>query len=114
QLNAGEALVCDRQGYVVEGLSSNLVIEHNQQLITPGPHPAAVSGVGLAWLKQQLGDLLIERSFHWDELQPSDAIWVINSVAGIRSVTRLDGQARLGSSHLDDPIQRWKQLFGFV
>ena len=109
-----EALVCDDQGFVVEALSSNLVIEQNRELIAPGPHPAAVAGVGLNWLRQQSGQALIERPFHVDELQPEDSIWVINSVAGVRPVLRLDGRARPAGTLLDGSILNWKKLFGLV
>lgn len=114
QQGAVEALVCDDRGLIVEGLSSNLVIERNGELIAPGPHPAAVSGVGLNWLRRQLGQALTERPFHIDELQPEDSIWVINSVAGLRPVLRLDGHARPVAALLDGPILNWKKLFGLV
>ena len=114
QQGVSEALVCDDQGFIVEGLLSNLIIERNGELIAPGPHPAAVSGVGLNWLRRQLGQALIERPFHIDELRPEDSIWVINSVAGIRPVLRLDGHARPVVALLDGPILNWKRLFGLV
>ena len=106
-----EALVCDDAGFVVEGLSSNILIEQGGELISPGSHPAVVAGVGLAWLKEQPDVDLIERPFSVDELSDDAAIWVINSVAGLRAVTQLDGQVRKTGKALEKPIQRWRELF---
>ncbi|MEM1080571.1 MAG: aminodeoxychorismate lyase [Pseudomonadota bacterium] len=111
QQGVREALVCDRDGWIVEGLSSNLVLEQGDALIAPGPHPAAVHGVGLRWLQQALGDRLQLRPMHRSELAASDSIWVINSVAGIRPVASLDGEPRPIGRALRQPQRAWHQLF---
>jgi 4-amino-4-deoxychorismate lyase len=90
---ADEALVLDPDGYLAEALTGNLVVVRDTELIAPGPHPAAVAGVGLAWLRARAGGALVERPVRADELGPDDAIWVINSVQGPCPVRRLDGRA---------------------
>ncbi|NKI34483.1 aminodeoxychorismate lyase [Wenzhouxiangella sp. XN79A] len=104
-----EALVVDRDGCLVEALTGNLVIERDGRLIAPGPHPAAVDGVGLAWLRAAAGDALEQAGFRTDQLQPDDAIWVLNSVAGIRPVARLDGAARPTGRTLRAWQRRWAE-----
>lgn len=108
---AQEALVSDQEGWLVEGLSGNIVLHHGGQLIAPGPHPAAVWGVGLDWLRALLKCQLSERPFHRDELQPDDSIWVINSVQGVRLVHQLDGHLLPPSTALDPAITAWNTLF---
>jgi 4-amino-4-deoxychorismate lyase len=89
---ADEALVLDPEGRIVEGLASNLVVVRDGALIAPGPHPAAVAGVGLQWLRRRAQGALEERPMRADALRSDDAIWVINSVQGPCPVRRLDGR----------------------
>lgn len=88
---ADEALVTDSGGRLVEALNGNLVVVRGGRLIAPGPHPAAVAGVGLEWLRTVAGSALVERDMRRAELEPGDAIWVINSVRGPCPVRSLDG-----------------------
>lgn len=105
-----EALVLDQANRLVEALAGNLVIERKGRLVAPGPHPWAVAGVGLAWLRREAGAELEERPFGRAELEPGDAIWVLNSVQGIRPVVRLDGEAREPGRTLHDWQRRWVEL----
>ena len=107
QAGADEALVLDSSGGLVEALTGNLVIEREGRLIAPGPHPAAVAGVGLGWLRETAGDALDERPIDAEELRETDAIWVINSVQGFRPVALLDGNARRSGTHL----REWQSLW---
>lgn len=102
-----EALVVDSEGWVVEALTGNLVIERDGHLLGPGPHPAAVEGVGLAWLRDAADGAFEEVDFRAAELRSSDAIWVLNSVVGIRPVARLDGMARPPGELLRGWQRRW-------
>lgn len=104
---ADEALVMDGDGMLVEALTGNLVIERDGTLIAPGPHPGAVAGVGLGWLRRAAGTSLLEHPMARDELKESDAIWVLNSVQGFRPVATLDGRTRRAGSLLRDWQQRW-------
>lgn len=105
--DADEALVLDPDDALVEALTGNLVIVRGGELIAPGPHPAAVAGVGLAWLRQVASGRLEERPMGLHELRSDDAIWVINSVSGIRPVARLDGRDRPLGAGLADWQRRW-------
>ncbi|PKL95367.1 MAG: aminodeoxychorismate lyase, partial [Gammaproteobacteria bacterium HGW-Gammaproteobacteria-8] len=87
-----EALVLDAQGRLVEALHGNLVLVRDGQLIEPEPHPAAVAGIGLAWLRQQAGSRMQRQALRRDQLRPGDSIWVINSVRGPIAGCSLDRQ----------------------
>jgi len=104
---ADEALVLDRDGALVEGLHCNLVIERGDQLLAPGPHPSAVAGVGLAWLRDRAGDDLVEQPLSADALKPSDSIWVINSVQGPIPARSLDGRAL----QIGPLLRQWQRIW---
>lgn len=102
-----EALVLDRHGRLVEALLGNLVVVRGDALIAPGPHPAAVAGVGLEWLRRRAGADLIERAMGVDELEESDGLWVINSVQGPCPVRCLDGRPR----NIDGVVRKWQDAW---
>lgn len=104
-----EVLTIDSDGRWIEALTGNLVIERQGALLEPRLHPAAVEGVGLAWLRGCAGDRLNIVDFHAEELRPDDAIWVLNSVLGIRPVAHLDGQKRTAGSTLLAWQARWRE-----
>ncbi|MCA1778977.1 MAG: aminodeoxychorismate lyase [Xanthomonadaceae bacterium] len=107
QQSADEALALDHSGAIVEALTGNIVIVRSGRLIAPGPHPAAVAGVGLQWLRERAGQALQERPFRQHELQTADSLWVINSVAGLRPVATLDGRVLPLSEVLSEWQQAW-------
>ena len=102
-----EALVVDGRGRLVEALTGNLLIERTDRLLAPTLHPGAVEGVGLGWLKSMAGPALETVDLEVEGLQPDDAIWVLNSVLGIRPVARLDGAVRPPGRTLRRWQQRW-------
>ena len=106
---AEEALVLDADGMIVEGLAGNLVVVRDRQMIAPGPHPAAVAGVALEWLRRAAGPDLLERPFAAAELGRDDALWVINSVQGPRRVCTLDGHGLATDELLGKWRQRWRE-----
>lgn len=106
---AGEALVLDSAGLIVEGLAGNIVVVREGRLIAPGPHPAAVAGVGLEWLRRHADSKLIERPFAAAELTRDDALWVINSVRGPCPVCALDGRALVRDERIPEWRQRWQK-----
>jgi 4-amino-4-deoxychorismate lyase len=105
---ADEALVRDPDGWIVEGLNANLVVVRANRLLAPGPHPAAVAGVGLAWLRQRAGADWSERPMRADELEPGDSIWVINSVTGPLPARCLDGRPLPRDAAIEDWQSAWR------
>ena len=101
-----EGLVLDPEGRIVEGLAGNIVVERGGRLIAPGPHPAAVAGVGLAWLRQR-AEALIEREMRADELRSSDRLWVINSIQGPCPVRNLDGRP----IEIEGVVRQWQDAW---
>lgn len=106
QIGADEAVMLDNQGRVVEAISSNLLIELNGAIISPLAD-SGVDGVGLAWLRARLGDVIETAVLSERDLQAADAITVINSVAGIRPARSLDGR-RLNPG---SGCRLWQQLW---
>jgi len=104
-----EALVSDAHGALVEALNGNLVVVRDGTLIAPGPHPAAVAGVGLEWLRRVAGSALAERRMRRDELEPDDAMWVINSIRGPCPVRSLDGRELKHDSVIGPMQARWHE-----
>lgn len=102
-----EAVVLDPEGRMVEALHGNLVLVRDDQLVELKPHPAAVAGVGLEWLRGRAGDDLIRLDLKRDQLRASDSIGVINSVRGLISGRSLDG-APLGDHPL---IRHWQRIW---
>lgn len=83
-----EAVLLDQRGCMVEAISSNLLLVRQERLLAH-PRPA-VSGVGLKWLKQQAGAEIVEQALPYTRLDECSEVLVINSVAGIRPVIRID------------------------
>jgi 4-amino-4-deoxychorismate lyase len=104
---ADEALLLDHGGRLVEAVSSNIVARVDQRWITPPLERAGVRGVGLRWLSSR--DQLDLESAEIDagQLDRLEALVVINSVAGIRPVIRLDDV----SLPVDPEIRRWQRLW---
>ncbi len=106
---ADEAMVLDADGMIVEGLAGNLIVVREARMIAPGPHPAAVAGVGLEWLRRAAGSDLVERPFGAAELGREDALWVINSIRGPCRVRTLDGRRLATDEILAKWQKRWRE-----
>lgn len=104
----GEALVLDSQGMIVEGLAGNVIVVRGGRLIAPGPHPAAVAGVGLEWLRRHPDSELEERPMAAVELTGEDGLWVINSIRGPCPVHSLDGRLLARDGRFAQWQQRWQ------
>lgn len=102
-----EALVLDSADSIVEGLAGNIVVVRSDRLIAPGPHPAAVAGVGLEWIRRHAESSLEERPFAAAELRRDDALWVINSVLGPCPIRSLDGRTLTRDTRIPEWQQRW-------
>jgi len=91
-----EGLMLDQQGYVIEGVSSNLFMFQNGLWLTPHLNQCGVAGV----MRQYLMDELLPRSFFQvkeenisiDQLILADEVFICNSIMGIWPVLSLEGK----------------------
>jgi 4-amino-4-deoxychorismate lyase len=89
---ADEGLLCDRSGYVVGGISTNIFAVSGRVLMTPRLTRCGVHGVMRRIVLEHAGRAGLEsvqRDLRLEELQGSDEIFITNAVAGIRPVRRL-------------------------
>lgn len=102
-----EALVQDASGWLVEGVSSNVVVVIDGQALAPLTDKAGVAGVGLGWLADR-PDVDIEMTrLASTEIGRAEEVMVINSVAGIRPIIWLDGR-RLSAG---PTCRQWQRLW---
>ena len=90
---AHEAFYVNEQGYVTEGVTSNVLIVHGKRLMTPvadclpgitkaGLRPLAVAA-GLTWYECNLTR---------DDLYTADEVWITSAVREVMPVVRVDGR----------------------
>ena len=109
--NFAEGLMLNGDGYVVEGVSSNVFIVRDQQLITSDLTAAGVAGVMRAEVLQQAKTLGI--ATHIGHLTPEDflqanEVFITNSLIGVWPVRELgDNHYTVGpvSSHIKETIK---------
>lgn len=88
-----EGVVCNEQGYVREGVSSNVFIVRNNVLITPPLNDCGVKGV----LRNKIIDLapvlcnldVLEQDFFVSDLLAADEIFFTNSLLGVCPVKKI-------------------------
>jgi branched-subunit amino acid aminotransferase/4-amino-4-deoxychorismate lyase len=96
---ADEALLFDRDGFLVEGARSNVVVVDAQdRLGTPPLARGAVAGVAREVLLDCVAELR-ERDVHRRDLASARAVLCTNAGRGVRPLTRLDGAALPGADH---------------
>jgi 4-amino-4-deoxychorismate lyase len=90
-----EAILCDTDGFIVEGIISNLFFSKNCQLFTPSLSLSGVEGIMRSKIIQHFDKIeesvCIDR-FKLDQLLQADEIFLCNSVQGIRSIGSINGQ----------------------
>jgi 4-amino-4-deoxychorismate lyase len=95
QDNQDEGILCDSDGYLVEGVISNLFFVNNDVVCTPGLEHAGVEGVMrqrvIEHLQQQDIPVNIGRFYPELLLQASEC-FMCNSVQGIRPIQSIDQQ----------------------
>ena len=87
-----EGLLLDRDGYVLEGVMSNLLLWHNHALLTPLLESAGVAGVmrEVAFdAARHLGCAAVEKRLTLAELYAAEQVWMCNSLFGLVPVRRL-------------------------
>lgn len=108
-LNADEALVCDIDGHVVEGVSSNVFFLRDGVLHTPRLTDAGVRGVLRAALLAHAGSeglLVSESDYRPGDFLSADEVFFCNSVNGVWPVARL-----LDRHWTPGPVSRRLQAF---
>jgi 4-amino-4-deoxychorismate lyase len=90
----GEAILCDTEGYIVEGIISNLFFCLDDEVYTPSLDYAGVEGIMrqqiLEHLEKQGIAVQTGRYFPAQLLQASEC-FLCNSVQGVRPIRSIDG-----------------------
>ncbi|MFT5658798.1 MAG: 4-amino-4-deoxychorismate lyase [Gammaproteobacteria bacterium] len=93
--NKDEAILCDTDGFVVEGIISNLFFCKEGSLFTPDLELAGVEGI----MRAKIIEYFASRSnpvqigrFEITQLQQADECFLCNSVQGIRPIGSIDDQ----------------------
>jgi 4-amino-4-deoxychorismate lyase len=89
-----EALMCDQEDFVVEGVMSNVFVVHAGKLLTPRLDRCGVRGVMRARVLRaaaQLGLEAEEARFGLERVVAADEIFLTNSLIGIWPVAELEG-----------------------
>lgn len=97
-----EGLMCDTQGYLIEGTMSNLFAVRGGVLYTPDLSGCGVAGVMRREVLRLAGELQIAVEFRRitpGELQEMDEVFMTNSIIGIWPVRRFDS-AEYGANPL--------------
>ncbi|PKF62602.1 aminodeoxychorismate lyase [Psychromonas sp. psych-6C06] len=93
--HALEGIVCDDNGYVIEGCTANLFILFSAGWYTPIIDTSGVAGVqrrNILTLAAQSGIAVGERKIHKDELMGARAICLSNALMGIVPVKKYQQQ----------------------
>lgn len=94
-LAADEALVCDTEGWVVEGVFSNVFLVRGGELCTPRIDVAGIRGVLRAAILHEAaarGKEVTEGNFGVEDFLAADEVFFCNSVNGIWPVRTLQGR----------------------
>lgn len=101
--DAFEGLMCDTEGYVVEGTRSNVFIAVDGMLQTPLIDRAGVEGVMRNFIMSIMP--VTEVRLTPDQLRSADEVFLCNSVFGVCPVNDLDG-GLLGVGPIARAVQR--------
>lgn len=87
-----EALLLDRDGYLVEGSRSNVIVVcADGQVATPDLARGGVAGVGLDVLRERAPEIAV-RHIAGSELTSAQELIAVNAVRGARAIACLDGR----------------------
>ena len=92
-LGADEALLCDRDGHVAEGASSNVFAVAGSRLLTPPLGPGLLAGVTRATVLELADDLAVElhrAPVPLDALYAADEVFLTASTREVVPVVRVD------------------------
>ncbi len=108
-----EGLLCDTQGWLIEGCMSNLFFIKNTRLYTPDLSQAGVAGIirgRIIDLSRQLGISVSVGQYRLEDLRLADGVFICNSIMGLCSVNQLldTQQQRLQQWPAHPLVQRLK------
>ena len=84
-----------RDGFAIEGASSNLFIVKNNQLITPPLSPFILGGITrdfILSLAKQWQVPFCEQAIKVDELHQADEVWITSTTRDIIPIVEIDGK----------------------
>ncbi|MCG7199280.1 aminotransferase class IV [Marinobacter pelagius] len=108
-----EVLQSDRDGHLVEGTRTNLLLNTGQGWVTPPRDSLAVAGVMRQWVMDRLrslGETVVERPLIRQDIESPNirGFYLLNSVLGVVAVRNLDGRdlpVDKGLATICDPLE---------
>lgn len=91
-----EGILCDREGFVIEGVISNLFFVNHDELHTPSLEFAGVDGImrqRIIAQARKTGLSIAQGRYTPDELLSSSECFLCNSVRGITPIVAIDQQS---------------------
>ncbi|QOC24005.1 aminodeoxychorismate lyase [Wenzhouxiangella sp. AB-CW3] len=92
RLGVDEALMYDADQRLVEAIAANVIAVGADEVLTPKTTRAGVSGVGLSWLQSQPDIEIKVADLDSADLARATELVVVNSIAGIRPVVKIDSR----------------------
>jgi len=89
-----DAILCNAEGEVVEGATSNVFFVKDGQLCTPPLEAGLLAGITrevVCRLAGELGHTVVQRRVQPDELRTAEEVFLTSSVRGIMAATTIDG-----------------------
>lgn len=108
---AVEGVMCDQQGQVIEGIMSNIMVLQKSGYITPPIRHCGIAGVVRQLMLDTAAQQAIpvhEAPLSLTELRQAQAVYVMNSLLGVRQVATLDDQV-YPATRLPDFVQQVHQ-----
>jgi branched-chain amino acid aminotransferase len=94
---ADDAILCNADGEVAEGSTSNLFLVIEGRVHTPSLASGLLAGITrdlvIRLLETRLALQTVERTVLVDELTRADELFLTSSIRGVMPVTKLDGVA---------------------
>ncbi len=90
----GEGLMLDTEGFVVEGIRTNLFFRKSNTLYTPQLDRCGVEGIAKAWILEQAANAGVEtceKRIRLEALFQAEEIFVTNSIYGVMPVVQFHG-----------------------
>lgn len=104
----GEGLLQDADGFVIEGVSSNLFLVRGGVLQTPALDQCGVEGVMRAHVMRvasRLGMKVEVRKLRLDDVLSAEEVFMTNSLTGIRPVCAIEGMRTWPRGELTQRLQ---------